>query len=94
MENHDQLASAIRGIEITRGLHWRFGESDARNIADKPDELRKRVLYLLENIGDLASWNDGRLKSIVKYSVDSKLISAGELARIEAAHGLTGLVTL
>jgi hypothetical protein len=87
------FASAIRGLTLRHpavGRMW--SPPDTRGVND--DEVKRRAQDVLDEIGDLSTWNNQSHKDFVAYALECGAITQSQLERILARHGLTGLVTL
>jgi hypothetical protein len=69
-------------------LAQRWDPPDSRHVGDA-DELRRRVLDLLDGIGDAGAWNSERHKNLVREAIAAGLVEQGDVDAALARHGLS-----
>ena len=93
IHNMADFASAIRGLTLRHpavGRAW--SPPDTRAVDD--DEIKRRARDVLDEIGDLSTWNSQTHKDFIAFAVESGAVTQAQVERVLARHGLTGLVTL
>jgi hypothetical protein len=94
LKNDHELAAQLDAFYM---LHPKCGESwlDERREHQKSvdvhrdrAELHKRVLDVVRAVGDQSTYSSDRMVSMLRYSVEHGVVTALELAKVIANHGV------
>jgi imidazolonepropionase-like amidohydrolase len=93
IQNMTGFASAIHGFTLRHPFIGRmWSPPDTRDVGDA--EVKRRARDVLDEIGDLSTWNSQTHKDFIAFAVESGAVTQAQVERVLARHGLTGLVTL